>query len=123
MGTDLGSLVLAALRSDSDPVTSETANQTSFFSLDFFVPLIASFDVVPDYFSFHATARPQLWLLALSDTTGPQASFISSVAGGARIGKNYGVHLEGAPLWTTASGLGWTAAAQIFFRLPARSDD
>ncbi len=120
MGTDIGSLAVLLLTADGDD--SDEDDDPGLLTLDVFAPAIGSFEVIPQYLSLHATLRPQLWVFTPSqgDDTGlgRHVRFYAVPTAGCRVGKHFGVHVEAAPVWSTARGWGWTAAASLFVRLP-----
>lgn len=120
-GTDLVSLILAAAKDDEKQQTQDSSSKDSksgLLTFEAFVPFIASFDVVPEYVSLHAVVRPQVWLFTPADTLGRYVEFSVLAGGGLRVGRDYGVHLEAAPVWSTGRGLGYTGGAALFFRFP-----
>lgn len=112
MGTDLVSLI-SDDDDDDDATDDNTENATLTF--DLFVPFVASYAIVEDYLSLHATARPQLWLVTLPQEDTSANVFLSGALG-VRAGKDFGIHVEAAPVWSSHAGLVFGGAAALFLR-------
>lgn len=121
VGTDVASLiglVLTAAANSDDESSNGSSKDDGYTPLTFelFLPVIASFELVPEYLSVHATLRPGLWVYTPADEVDRHVQFSGVGAGGIRAGRDFGVHAEAAPLWTTGYGFGWSAAASVFYR-------
>lgn len=118
IGTDVVSLAGAAISGDDSDSSSDASDDDDFtpYTLDLFAPVIASVEIVPEYLSLHGTLRPALWVFTPGDERNDHVRFSGIAALGLRVGKNFGFHAEGAPLWTTDHGFGWTAGVSLFVR-------
>gem|GEM_PF-4497617 len=114
METDVISLLFLAIQDDhEDQATSDDEDEDDDefpLTLGLFVPLVASYDIVPEYFSAHVTGR--VHGMRIFDQWGAYAS----AAGGIRVGKDFGVHVEAAPAVTTTGEFVWFTGAKLFFR-------
>lgn len=113
MGTDLVSLINSD--DDDDDNTSSDDTEDATLTFDLFVPFVASYAIVADYLSLHATARPQLWLVTLPQEDTSANVFLSGALG-VRAGKDFGIHVEAAPIWSSHAGLVFGGAAALFLR-------
>lgn len=112
VGTGLDSLLVGSSGDDG-------AHTGSF---DAFVPFIASYYIVPDYLSVHGTLRPQLWLVSAARNGVASQVFLTGALG-LRAGKDFGVHVEAAPVLGTDAGFAWTGAAALFVRFDASAQE
>lgn len=127
-GTDVGSLAALAVKGSSDeteeaPSDEEASPEDDLHPLtfDLFVPAVGSFEIVPEYLSLHVVLRPEIWVFTPGDEEDRHVQFSGILAGGLRAGKDFGVHLEAAPVWTSGYGLGFMVAGSVFYRLEARA--